>query len=182
MSEFKVINSQEEFDAAIGSRLKREREQIEKKFEGFVSPDEVTALKAGFAEYTSPEGVKNIRAKYEEQIGELNDRITESAEKAKEYDDKLKEYEVNIAERDAKIKGFEIAALKETIAHEAGLPYGMGSRLRGEEEADIRKDAEILSGMVGKFDTPPRYAGGTENVHTGIDSALSALSSGLSMF
>ena len=41
MSEFKPINTQEEFDIAIKDRISRER----KKFEGYLSPEQVEGLK-----------------------------------------------------------------------------------------------------------------------------------------
>ena len=41
MSEFKAITTQEEFDEIIKDRLERERKTVEKKFEGYMSKDEV---------------------------------------------------------------------------------------------------------------------------------------------
>ena len=36
------------------------------------------------------------------------------------------------------------------IAHEIGIPYELASRLTGEDEATIRKDAESLSKVIGR--------------------------------
>ena len=52
MSDFKVIETQEQFDAAIGDRLKRERDTVKKEYEGYLSPE---AAEQKFAGYLSPE-------------------------------------------------------------------------------------------------------------------------------
>ena len=52
MSEFKVIETQEAFDAAISARLKRDREKYAEQFEtelkdkGWKSPEDIAALTA----------------------------------------------------------------------------------------------------------------------------------------
>ena len=120
MSDFKIIETQEQFDAAIGERLKRERETVRKEFEGFLSPDDAAKKYAG---YLSPEDEKK---KYQGYI---------SPEEA--------------AKMNAKIKGYESSSVKTRIAHETGLPYEMAARLSGETEEDIRKDAEGLVKLMG---------------------------------
>lgn len=132
MSDFTPINTQEEFDAAISSRLKRERESLTKsitqKFseEGYLSPDDAAKLKAG----------------YDKQIGELNTAIEAANKKAAAYDK-------DIAEKNAAIKKYETASVKARVAHETGLPYELSGRLSGESEEEIRKDAELLVKLVG---------------------------------
>lgn len=72
MSEFKKIETQEEFDAAIKDRLVREN----KKYEGFVSPDKLVELKADYEKeiskkyenYTSPDDLENMKKDYEGKI------------------------------------------------------------------------------------------------------------------
>ena len=39
--------------------------------------------------------------------------------------------------------------MKSQVAYELGLPYGMASRISGETEEDIRKDAESLKELIG---------------------------------
>ena len=56
MSEFNVIETQEQFDKAIGERIKREQETIRKQYEGFLSPDEAKKQYEGFL---SPDEVKS---------------------------------------------------------------------------------------------------------------------------
>jgi len=125
MSEFKPIETQDQFDAMIGERLKRERETIKKEFEGYLSPEDVTKKYAG---YLSPEDV------------------------AKKYKGYLSPEEV--AKKDAQIKGYESSSVKTRIAHEMGLPYELAARLSGETEEDIRKDAEALSKVIGQQEAP----------------------------
>ena len=40
MEEFKAINTQEELDAIIKDRLKRERDAAQKRYEGWISPED----------------------------------------------------------------------------------------------------------------------------------------------
>ena len=133
MSDFTPINTQEEFDAAISSRLKRERESLTKsitqKFadDGYMSPDDAAKLKAG----------------YDKQIGELNAAIEAASKKAAAYDK-------DIAEKDATIKRYETASVKARVAHETGLPYELSGRLSGETEEEIRKDAESFVKLFGQ--------------------------------
>lgn len=59
MSDFKVIETQEQLDAILGDRLKRERETVKKEFEGYLSPEDAAKKYEG---YLSPEDEKK---KYE---------------------------------------------------------------------------------------------------------------------
>lgn len=120
MENFKPIETQEELDRVIGERLKRERETTEKKFEGYLSPDDV---KKNYEGYLSPEDVKK---KYENYL---------SPEEA--------------AKKDAEIKRYESDSVKTRIANELGLPLEMAQRLQGSNEESIRKDAEALAKVLG---------------------------------
>ena len=82
-----------------------------------------------------------MQEKYDRQITELNGALTAANEKAAKYD-------ADIADRDAKIRSYETASVKTRIAHEAGLPYELHSRLTGETEDEIRKDAESLAKLM----------------------------------
>lgn len=48
----------------------------------------------------------------------------------------------------AKVKGFEVGALRKRIAMEKGIPAEMADRITGETEADIRKDADAVAKLV----------------------------------
>lgn len=127
---FKVIETQEQFDAAIKDRLNRQSEKHAK---------ELSELTAKYADY---DGLKTKVTDYETKIAALE-------ESAKTHDSKVKELETAISERDAKIAAQATAALKAGIAREFNLPYEMASRINGTTEEEIRKDAETLSKAFG---------------------------------
>lgn len=51
MSEFNAITTQEEFDAAMEECLKKERETAEKKYEGWLSPEDAAKKEAEIKKY-----------------------------------------------------------------------------------------------------------------------------------
>lgn len=152
MADFTPITTQEEFDRAITDRIKRERETLSKKY----------------ADYDE---LKSRTAEYEKQLGELKTSLEESTKKTSEYDK-------TVAELTGKISSYELASLKTRIAHELGIPYELSSRLSGNDEKELRADAESLSKLVsaGK-PTPPLKS--TEPPVDGKDAAYKQLLSGL---
>lgn len=122
--EFKVIESQEQLDAIIGKRIRRAedsaRKEAEAKFEGYLSPEDVAKKYEG---YVSPE---DVATKYKDFASP----------------------EI-IAQKDAQIRGLESSSLKMKVALETGLPWKMASKLTGDSEEDIRKDAEELMALIG---------------------------------
>ena len=126
MSDFKEIKTQEELDAVIKDRLKRERDAVKKEYEGYLSPDDVAEKYKG---YLSPDAEKE---KYKKHL---------SPEEA--------------AKKDAKIKEYETGSVKTRIAHELGLSYDAVGFLKGEDEETIRKSAESLKGLVGAANVAP---------------------------
>lgn len=119
MSEFKVIETQEQLDAVISDRIKRAQETVRKEYEGFLSPEDAAKKYAG---YLSPEAEK------------------------KKYAGFLSPEEA--AKKDAKIKGYETDSVKTRIAHETGLPFELASRLTGDDEDAIRKDAQAMAKLI----------------------------------
>ena len=148
MAEFQKIETQEQLDAVIGERIKRERESLAKKYEGYLSPDDAKA--------------KN--EEYEKQIGDLNIAL-------KDANEKITKHDKEIAERDSKIKGYETASVKARIAHESGLSYEAVDFLKGEDEDSIRKSADALKTLMGSSKPEPPLASGEQNI-TGADAAL----------
>ena len=129
MSEFTPINTQEEFDAAIGERIKRERRTIEERYKNHLSPEDVAKKYEG---YLSPE---DVTKKYKGWL---------SPEDA--------------AEKESKIKGYETDSAKTRIAHEMGLDYDAIKFLQGEDEKSIKKSAEALKNLMGSHGSaPPIY-------------------------
>ena len=137
MSEFKVIETQEQLDAVIADRIKRAQETTRKEFEGFLSPEDAEKKYAG---YLSPEAEKKKYAGYL------------SPEEA--------------AEKDAKIKGYETNSVKMRIAHENGIPFELAERLSGESEDDIRKDAETMAKYLQRKNVPPLASTEPEGIDT----------------
>ena len=131
---FKPIETQEELNAIIKDRLKRERESTEKRFEGWVSPED-----------------------HAKAIEDAN-KAFDDYKKVHEGD------EQTIKELTAKNKEYETATLKSRIAHEVGLSYEWISRISGEDEQSIRSDAESLKKLVGSGSSPiPTKSTETEN-------------------
>ncbi|MEA4965392.1 MAG: DUF4355 domain-containing protein [Oscillospiraceae bacterium] len=123
------ITTQEQLDTLIGERIKRERDTVAKKYGDY-------------------DDLKTKAADYEKQIGDLSKTIEDSGKKYAGYDQ-------TIADLTAKVKGYETSSVKMRIAHETGIPYELATRLSGETEDDIRKDAEALSKLVGKPNQAP---------------------------
>lgn len=126
---FEVIETQEQLDGIIADRLRRERETTAKKY----------------ADYDE---IKQKVSDYEKQIGEMTKAADENAKKYSAYDTKF-------AEMQSKIKGYETNSVKMRIAHEKGIPYELAERLSGDNEDDIRKDAETLAKFVSRGGTAP---------------------------
>lgn len=142
MSDFKVIETQEQLEEVLKDRLKRERETAKKEFEGYLSPEDAAKKYAG---YLSPE------------------------DEAKKYAGYLSPEEA--AKKDAKIKGYETDSVKMRIAHEVGLSYEAAAFLRGEDEESIKKSAESLKGIVGGSNVAP-LASTERNLEAVKDAAL----------
>lgn len=129
MPEFKAITTQEDFDAAMEECLKKERETAEKKYEGWLSPEDVSKKYEG---WLSPE---ELSKKYEKWV---------SPEDA--------------AEKEAEIKKYKIDSAKIKIAHETGLGYEAVGFIQGEDEEAIKKSAKALKDMIGPGNNaPPLY-------------------------
>lgn len=142
MAEFIPINTQEEFNEAVHDRLKRERakfadyDELKKVAEGAKATED--GLKAKIAEYES------AKAEYESKIGELTKTVSD------------KEKEVESA---------HASAMRITIAAQAGVPIEFADRIKGNNEEEIRADAETIAAMLhrgapGKNpETPPAEDG-----------------------
>ena len=129
---FKPIETQEELNAIIKERLKRERESAEKRFEGWVSPED-----------------------HAKAIEDAN-KAFDDYKKVHESD------EQTIKDLTAKNREYETANLKSRIAHEVGLSFEWISRISGEDEQSIRSDAESLKKLVGSGNNVPIPTKSTE--------------------
>ncbi len=81
----------------------------------------------------------------------LKDTVTTLENSLKEFEG----YEDKLAEKDNLIKEYELENLKYRIANENGIPLELASKLTGETEEDLKKDAETLSSFITKKQTLP---------------------------
>ena len=135
MSDFKVIETQEQLEQAVEERLNEEREkykgylspdEVAEKYKGFLSPDDVAEKYKG---YLSPDEVEKKYAGYI------------SAESA--------------AEKDTKIKKYEQQAVRTKVAKEPGLSYEAADFIKGDNEEELKKSAEALKSIMGRHGAPP---------------------------
>lgn len=129
--EFKVIETQEDFDAAIKHRLEKQRRSLEENFKS----------------YSSPEDVANLTK-------ELNDKIEGLSADLAAANEKITAFDAEKAELNSKINDFTIKAAKIKIANESGLPYDAVAFLQGANEDEIRESAEAFKKITGNF-VPP---------------------------
>ena len=128
--EFEAIKTQEELDKIIQKRLAKEQAKHKKEVESIIEENgrKVTEYEAKIAEY-------------------------EQASKVGE--ESKSEYERRIADLETKVKGYETDSVKTKIALELGIPYALAGKLSGDNEEDIRKDAEALSKFVSQKKATP---------------------------
>ncbi len=122
MAEFKVIETQEDFDARIKDRIER----AEKK-----ARDE-------FKEWMSPENIQKLKDDYAKEIESLKSSHAKELEKYSGYDAKFDEFT-------GKIHDLETRQLKTRIANEKKLPYDAIEFLTGDDEESISASADKLS-------------------------------------
>ena len=124
MSEFTVIETQEQLDKVIGDRIRRAEEKAAEK-------------------YSDYESLKSQNADYVTQISQLQEQLqkqTETINGNQSIVDDLK----------AQVQSYESSSLKTKVALEMGLPYQMASRLSGSNEDEIRADAETMAKLIGQ--------------------------------
>ena len=118
MTEFKVIETQEELNEIIKKRLERE--------------------KSKYADYdTLSEKIKTLET---EKI-----KLEETIKTQKETD---KGYVSKIAELEQTISGWESKALKQKVAIKHNLPFELATRLQGDSEESLEEDAERLASLM----------------------------------
>lgn len=130
--EFKAITTQEEFDAAVKERLKRQEESIK-------------------AEFSNYEELKNENDKLTKKISSLTEELNANNTKYSDLEKKLNESNDKVAK-------YESDSVKTRIALEAGLPFGMVERVKGGTEDEIRADVDsLLSFASNKTTTQPMF-------------------------
>lgn len=118
MTEFKAIETQEQLDAIIKSRLDRE--------------------KAKYSDYdTLSEKIKKL----ETENTSLKQTITEKETSESTTASKIAELEKDVTTWKQK-------SLKQQIAMKNGLPFDLADRLQGDSEESLNEDAERLASLV----------------------------------
>ena len=123
MSDFTVIETQEQLDKIIGERIRRAEEKAAEK-------------------YSDYETVKS-------QNKDLSDQIAQLTEQLRKQTETIDGNKTVVDDLTAKVQDYETASVKTKIALELGLPYQMAERLTGIDEESIRKDAEALVALIG---------------------------------
>lgn len=127
--EFKPIETQEDFDAAIKDRLDRQERKI----------------RGEYADY------EELRKRSESWDTEKESLEKDAAKSKADFEELSKEHE----EAKQEIERYKTEALRSKVAAESGLPYGMAGYLKGATEAEIRKSAEELGKLAKGGQTTP---------------------------
>lgn len=157
MSEFKVIESQEEFDARIKDRIERAKEKAIEDYKIEIKKT-IDDLKS------ENSNLKNEVAGYKESLEEVKGK------------------DETIKGLNEKISAFERAEVKRNIALEYGLPFKLADKISGDDEDSMKKDAEVMAKYFSdskKSYEPPLKS--YENKGDEKDQALKTLLDGLGM-
>ena len=118
MSEFKMIETQEELDNIVKERIRREREK--------------------FADY---DDLKKRVSELESENSVLKSTVEDDKQTRAGLDAKITELQ-------GQVSNYETASLRTRIALQNGLPYDLADRLQGADEEALRADAERLAGFM----------------------------------
>lgn len=116
----------EEQQKVFNEKLAEKQEQWKRKYEGYLSPDDVKT-----------------------QTADLNKQIADLTKALDDSNKKIEGFTNDIADRDSKIKAYESRSVKTRIAHESGLSYDAIDFLKGDDEESILKSAEALKSLMG---------------------------------
>lgn len=141
MSEFKIIETQEQLDKVISERLERQKSTFTKELEKYSDYEQIKSENA------------DLKGKLEEAENEKSTKDTA------------------LSELQEKVQKYESDSVKTRIVREFNLPYELVDRLKGDDEEAIKKDAESLSKILSvsnKFKVPLKSTeedsgSGTEN-------------------
>ena len=107
------------------------------------------------------ETIDKVMAEYGKSINSYKEKIDELqglSEKVQSYEQQLNELQntlqtkeqelAQVDELQSKLKSYELENLKIKIANQAGIPLDLAGRLSGENEEEIKADAEKLAGLI----------------------------------
>lgn len=136
--EFKVIETQEDFDKAIQKRLAQKDRDLAEKYKDYMNPDQV----------------KELKEEFEKKLAKANDDLAKANEKIANNDQIVSD----LTNRATKA---ESDYLKSRIAHESGVPFELAGRLVGTNEDELKADAEKFAQFLMPKSAPPLKS--TEN-------------------
>lgn len=143
-----TVNSQDEFDKLVSSRLEREA----KKYEGF---DAYKADSVKLAEFNAKDYPGQIQ-KLQDSLKAANDSLAKAQSESKA---KADADAASIAELTGKLTAAELVNLKTEAALNAGLDYSLASRLNGTTAEELKADAEKLAPMFKSGVSAPPMGG-----------------------
>lgn len=118
MTEFKVIETQEQLNAIIKARLDREKEK--------------------YADYDQlSEKIKTLETENSNLKQTITDKETSESTNL-----------TKIAELESNVNSWKSKSLKQQIAMKNGLPFELADRLQGDTEESLNEDAERLASLV----------------------------------
>lgn len=156
MSEdFKVIETQEDFDKAIKKRLDQKDREMAEKYKSYLAPDEVETLKAG----------------YEDKLKDIGKALSDAKEKLASHDQ-------IVSDLTTRAQTAESDLLKSRIAHESGVPFELAGRLVGTNEEELKADAEKFASYLSPKAAPPLHTNDTPiNKDAGLAGMLTQINS-----
>ena len=158
MSEFKVIETQEELDKIIKKRLEQKDREVAEQYKDFLSPDDAKAMKAD----------------YEKQIQEAQGKI--------------KTLDETVSTLTKRAETAEVSLLKNKVAIENNVPIKLASRLVGTTEEELKADAQSFMEGLGTRPSggsePPLHIGSnvpkaTNNYDAAMAEFVSQVSAGM---
>lgn len=141
MTEFKVIETQEQLNTIIKARLDREKEK--------------------YADYDQlAEKIKNLETENTSLKQTITDKETSESTNL-----------TRISELEKDVTTWKQKSLKQQIAMKNGLPFDLADRLQGDSEESLNEDAERLASLVNVKTYTQPLADTEPNVNNGIDAA-----------
>lgn len=139
MTDFKPIETQEEFDNMIKERLNRAEKQFQEKY----------------ADYDE---LKSKNTELETKVSDLTKQNSELMAASETTAKTIEDYKV-------KIHNYETNSVKMRVANELGIG-SLVDRIRGETEDEIKKDAQALKDLVWTKKTPEPQSHEKDDVET----------------
>lgn len=153
MSDFKVIETQEDLDKIIKKRLEQKDREVAETYKDYLSPDDVKAMKAD----------------YEKQIQDANKLVEQANVKLQTFDE-------TVSKLTKRAETAEVSNLKTKVAIDNNVPIKLANRLVGTTEEELKADAQaLLEGLgTGSSGTvPPLHLGGQGKAQTNsLDAAM----------